>query len=46
MPSPNGSKIGRFRAVLLDLLAEHQRDEAIPTSALEAELSSHSDEGQ
>jgi len=33
MPSSNGSKIGRLRTVLLELLAEHQRDDALPTSA-------------
>jgi len=33
MPSPNGSKIGRLRAALLELLAEHRCDDALPTSA-------------
>jgi hypothetical protein len=32
MPSHNTSKIGRLREALLALLAEHQRDDALPTS--------------
>ena len=32
-PARHQSKIGRLRAALLELLAEHERDDALPTSA-------------